>query len=101
MPDAPIGLDESTPPDMLIGRSPSSAVAPSSTMRQPSPDSANPRFSSHIGSNHENGTYISTQSTCSRGFVMPAWAYTSAAQSAPPRGSTGSRSADIVGSDRI
>jgi hypothetical protein len=28
-PDAPIGFDESTPPDMFTGRSPSSAVAPS------------------------------------------------------------------------
>jgi hypothetical protein len=28
-PEAPIGFDDSTPPDMFTGRSPSSAVAPS------------------------------------------------------------------------
>ena len=49
--------------DMFTGRSPSSWVTPSSTIFQPSPLGANPRFSSHIGSNQENGTYISTQST--------------------------------------
>ena len=32
---------------------------------------------------------------------MPACAYTSAAHSAPPRGSTVSRLADMVGSERI
>src|SRR6476620_6350914 len=32
---------------------------------------------------------------------MPAWRYTSAAHSAPPSGSTVSRSADMVGSLRI
>ena len=32
---------------------------------------------------------------------MPAWAKTSAAHSCPARGSTVSRSADIVGSDRM
>ena len=63
MPEAPIGLDDSTPPRHVdrAGRR-RSAVAPSSTIFQPSPASAKPRFSSHIGSNHENGTYISTQS---------------------------------------
>ena len=74
MPLAPIGFDESTPPDMFTGRSPSSWVTPSSTYFHPSPLGAKWRFSSHIGSNHENGTYISTQSTCSRGSVMPACA---------------------------
>jgi hypothetical protein len=29
MPDAPIGFEESTPPDMFTGRSPPRAVAPS------------------------------------------------------------------------
>src|SRR6185369_3113260 len=45
MPDAPIGLDDSTPPDGLIGRSPSNAVTPSSDIFQPSFSSAKPRFS--------------------------------------------------------
>src|SRR5690606_31421125 len=56
MPEAPIGLDDSTPPELLTGISPSIAVAPDSVSFQPSPDSAKPRDSSHIGSNHENGT---------------------------------------------
>ena len=51
MPEAPIGFDDSTPPDMLTGISPSSAVAPSSVIFQPSPSGAKPRFSIHIGSN--------------------------------------------------
>ena len=37
MPEAPIGLDDSTPPEQLTGRSPSIAVAPSSVIFQPSP----------------------------------------------------------------
>src|SRR3954449_1344380 len=93
-PLAPMGLEESTPPLMLTGRSPSSWVTPSSTYFQPSPLGANRRFSSHIGSNHENGTYISTQSTWRRGSVMPAWRYTSLAPSAPPAGSPAARVGD-------
>jgi hypothetical protein len=56
MPEAPIGFDDSTPPEQFHGMSPSMAVAPSSTSFQPEPSSAKPRFSSHIGSYHENGT---------------------------------------------
>ena len=56
MPEAPIGFDDSTPPEEFTGRSPSSAVPPDSVSFQPSPSAAKPRFSSHIGSNHENGT---------------------------------------------
>src|SRR5262245_64182492 len=77
MPDAPIGFVDSTPPDMFTGSSPSSAVAPFSVIFQPSPSGTKPRFSSHIGSYQLNGTYISMQSICSRGLVMPAWPNTS------------------------
>ena len=56
MPEAPIGLDDSTPPEQLTGSTPSRAVPPDSVSFQPSPSAAKPRFSSHIGSNHENGT---------------------------------------------
>jgi len=56
MPDAPIGLEDSTPPLALTGSWPSMAVSPASVSRHPVPSSANPRFSSHIGSNQENGT---------------------------------------------
>ena len=42
--------------------SPSGAVAPASVSFQPSPSAQKPRFSSHIGSYHENGTYTSAQS---------------------------------------
>ena len=68
MPDAPIGFDESTPPDGFHGMSPSGAVAPASVSFQPSPSAQNPRFSSHIGSYHENGTYTSAQSKSLRGI---------------------------------
>ena len=51
-----MGLLDSTPPDMLTGRSPPISVTPSSVSFQPSPGPANPRLSSHMGSNHENGT---------------------------------------------
>ena len=81
--------------------SPSGAVAPSSVSFQPSPSAQKPRFSSHIGSYHENGTYTSAQSKSRRGSVMPACAYTSAAQSLPACGFTWSRRANIVGSLRI
>ena len=61
MPDAPIGLVDSTPPDMLTGRSPSSCGgAVLDQLPALALGSAKPRFSSHIGSNQQNGTYIST-----------------------------------------
>ena len=56
MPDAPIGLDDSTPPEVFHGMSPSKAVAPDSVSFHPSPSSQKPRFSNHIGSYHEKGT---------------------------------------------
>ena len=56
MPDAPIGLDDNTPPDMFTGNFPSGPVAPDSVSFQPSPTSAKPRFSIHIGSYQLNGT---------------------------------------------
>src|SRR5262245_33722089 len=101
MPDAPIGLDDSTPPDGFHGMSPSGAVAPDSVTFQPSPSAQNPRFSSHSGSYHQNGTYTSAQSKSSRGFEIPACAYRSFAQSRPACGLTWSRPANIVGSLRI
>ncbi len=55
-PEAPIGLELSTPPEGLTGSRPPIAVSPASVSRQPSPGPAKPRFSSHIGSNQENGT---------------------------------------------
>ena len=55
-PDAPIGFDDSTPPEGLIGRSPWNDVLPSSVIFQPSPSAANPRFSIHMGSYQLNGT---------------------------------------------
>ena len=51
-----MGFDDSTPPDGLIGMSPSMAVAPSSVIFQPSPSGAKPRFSIHMGSYQLNGT---------------------------------------------
>src|SRR3984957_8745375 len=87
MPEAPMGFDDSTPPEQFHGMSPPSrAVAPESVSFHPSPSSAKPRFSSHIGSYHEKGTYTSAQSRSSRGFAMPACAYTSAAPSLPACG---------------
>ena len=56
MPDAPMGLDDSTPPDMFTGKSPVRAVAPSSTIFQPSPSPVMWRFSIHMASYQENGT---------------------------------------------
>ena len=56
MPDAPIGFDESTPPDMLTGKSPPSSVAPD-VGHLPALALGQIRWpSSHIGSYHENGT---------------------------------------------
>src|SRR5436190_4061647 len=101
MPDAPIGFDDSTPPDGFQGMSPSGAVAPASVSFHPSPSAQNPRFSSHIGSYHENGTYTSAASNSLRGSVMPACAYRSFAQSLPACGLIWSRRANIVGSLRI
>ena len=48
--------DDSTPPEALNGMRPPIAVSPASVSFQPSPSAAKPRFSSHIGSNQENGT---------------------------------------------
>ena len=56
IPEAPIGFEDSTPPDMLTGSWPFIDVLPSWTIFQPVPSSAKPRFSIHIGSNQENGT---------------------------------------------
>ena len=56
MPDAPIGFDESTPPDGFTGKSPVISVEPSSVMRQPSPGPAMSWPSSHMGSYQLNGT---------------------------------------------
>lgn len=88
MPEAPIGFVDSTPPDGLIGRLPPSAVVPSSVSFQPSFSSAKPRFSIHMGSNQEKGTYTSATSICFRGSLMPALAYSAFAQSRPARGLT-------------
>src|SRR4051812_33972946 len=101
MPLAPIGFDESTPPDGFHGMSPSGAVAPPSVSFHPSPSAQNPRFSSHIGSYHENGTYTSAQSKSLRGSVMLACAYRSLAHWRPASGFTWSRRANIVGSERM
>ena len=51
-----MGFEDSTPPDMLTGMSPSRAVAPSYVIFQPSPSGAKPRFSIHMGSNQLKGT---------------------------------------------
>ena len=56
MPEAPIGLDDSTPPEQFTGKSPSKAVAPESVIFQPSPSSAMRWPSSHMGSYQLNGT---------------------------------------------
>ncbi len=57
MPEAPMGFDDSTPPEQFQGMSPPSrAVAPASVSFQPSPWSAKPRFSSHMGSYQLKGT---------------------------------------------
>src|SRR2546426_3000074 len=101
MPDAQIGFDDSTPPDGFQGMSPAGAVAPDSVSFHPSPSAQKPRFSSHIGSYQENGTYTSAQSKSSRGFVIPACAYKSWAQSLPACGLIWSRRANIVGSPRM
>ena len=55
-PDAPIGFDDSTPPDMFTGNEPSSVVSPRSTIFHPSLWAAMSWASSHIGSYQLNGT---------------------------------------------
>ena len=55
-PDAPIGFDESTPPDGFTGKPPVSSVSPASVSFQPSPSGVMRCPSSHMGSYHENGT---------------------------------------------
>ena len=74
---------------------------PSSTQRQPSLRGANPKFSSHIGSNQANGTYISTTSISSAGFLIPPLRHKSAAHISPATGLTCSRPANAVGSLRF
>ncbi len=98
IPLAPMGLVDSTPPLMFTGRRPVISVSPLSVIFQPSPLGAKPRFSSHIGSNQLNGTYISTQSISSTGEVIPALRHRSAAQASPAPGLTVSRPANVVGS---
>src|SRR5215469_16808400 len=100
-PDAPMGFEHSTPPEGLTGISPPISVSPASVSWQPRPGGAKPRFSSHIGSNQENGTYISATSISSIGREMPAFAHSAAAPSAPARGLTWSLPENIVGSVRI
>ena len=72
MPEAPIGFVQSTPPDGFTGRWAPNFCSPRSTILQPWPTSQKPRFSSHIGSNHANGTYISTVWMSFHGFRIPA-----------------------------
>ena len=55
-PEAPMGLDESTPPEQLTGNEPAISVSPASVIFQPSPSSAMRCASSHMGSCQENGT---------------------------------------------
>src|SRR4051812_9026533 len=55
-PEAPIGFDDSTPPDMFTGNEPVNAVSPRSTIFQPSAGPAMSCASSHIGSYQLNGT---------------------------------------------
>src|SRR4029078_1561603 len=81
LPDAPIGFDDSTPPDGLSGIRPPIAVSPASVSFQPSPSGAKPKLSSHIGSYQENGTYTSATSISSIGLVMPAAFHNAAAAS--------------------
>src|SRR5580693_10356996 len=99
-PDAPIGFDESTPPDGFTGSFPPIAVSPASVSFQPSPSAANPRFSNHIGSNQENGTYTSAQSISSIGLAMPAAFHSAFAASRPAWGLTWSRPEYAGGSVR-
>src|SRR5262249_1884771 len=56
MPDAPIGFVHSTPPEGLMGRCAPNFTSPRSTSFHPPPSSQKPRFSSHMASNHANGT---------------------------------------------
>src|SRR3954451_5141956 len=91
MADAPIGFDESTPPDGFTGNEPVSSVSPLSTIFQPSPGPAMSWPSSHIGSYPLNGTYNSATSISWRGTLMSACLYTSCAHSTPACGRTGLR----------
>src|ERR1700679_962617 len=90
-PDAPIGFDDSPPPDMLSGFRPPISVSPASVSFQPSPSAANPRFSSHIGSNPENGTYTSPQPISSIRLEKPPAFHSAFAASRPACGLTWSR----------
>src|SRR4029079_9791243 len=93
MPEAPIGLDDSTPPEALNGIRPVIAVSPASVSFQPSPSGAKPRLSNHIGSYHENGTYTSAASISSIGLLIPAAFHRAAAASRLACGLTRSRAA--------
>src|SRR5581483_10883225 len=66
----------------------------------PSCRGVSPTFSSQIGSNQLNGTKSSATSISEAGSVMPAWAYTAAAQARPAGGSTKSWSGAWVDDDR-
>src|ERR1700752_3049335 len=100
IPDAPIGLDDSTPPEALNGIRPVIAVSPASVSFQPSPSGAKPRLSNHIGSYHENGTYTSAASISSIGLLIPAAFHRAAAASRLACGLTWSRPAYASGSVR-
>src|ERR1044072_9247243 len=93
IPDAPIGFDDSTPPEAFNGIRPPIAVSPASVSFHPSPSAAKPRLSSHIGSYQENGTYTSATSISSIGLVMPAAFHNAAAASRLAWGLTWSRPA--------
>src|ERR1700730_15458214 len=81
IPEAPIGLDDSTPPEGLNGIRPVIAVSPASVSFHPSPSGAKPKLSSHIGSYQENGTYTSATSIASMGLLIPAAFHNAAAAS--------------------
>src|SRR5262245_2030628 len=100
MPDAPMGLELSTPPDGLNGIRPDIAVSPASVSFQPSPSGAKPRLSNHIGSYQENGTYTSAASISSMGLLIPAAFHSAAAASRLACGFTWSRPAYANGSVR-
>lgn len=55
---------------------------------------------SQMASCHENGTYSSAMSSCRRGSVIPAWAYTSSAHCTHAAGRITSRPGKAGGSDR-
>src|ERR1700730_13399513 len=100
MPDAPVVFNDNPPPDGLKGMRPPIAVSPASVSFQPSPSGAKPRFSSHIGSNHQNGAWTSATAISSIGLVIPAAFHSAAAASRPACGLTWSRPEYASGSVR-